>query len=405
MPITWKKSPSLKPEVVLAKIESVRSVAPGSKPSFTGFVVDTALPTLQSMLNFPAVADIAPRSTIMWKALASVVGPLTPVAFLEAINTELSRLLATRENTYHILTSVSISPEGLQKVAKLAGASLTLLTGDFPKRYGSREIAINEQKPPVSPVPRDYCKVIVRLKAKSHFAAMTGALRAIDLQRAAWCFYGNTELEIVGKDWEPINCVRLGGIHTVHDPIGHTAAQEVWFEPNFVQRSVHSPRKPDIFRRNCRNLLRRMRLSPYSEELADALVRYVRALDERDQNIAFLRLWGAIEALTSPDRADYDKVVHRCAFLFRDFEYHRQELEHLRLYRNGSVHAGDQGENAKTHCFQLQMYFRALFRFHLGIAKQIESLAEANEFLDTKPDIVFLKRRKLLVNKALRFLQ
>ncbi len=134
------------------------------------------------------------------------------------------------------------------------------------------------------------------------------------------------------------------------------------------------------------------------------MIRYVHALDERDQNVALIRLWGAIEALTVPSEANYDLVTRRCSFLFPDHEYHKQVLEHLREYRNCSVHAGDQIGRAKTNCYQLQHYFNNLIIFHLNYAKDFSSLEEANNFLDLPSNKKTLQEKKLLIEKAIKFI-
>lgn len=161
--------------------------------------------------------------------------------------------------------------------------------------------------------------------------------------------------------------------------------------------------KPEVVRKNSRWALRQISASSYSECLISALIRFVRAFDERDANTAFLRLWGALEALITPGQADYGKMVQRCSFLFREHDFYRQLLEHLRECRNANVHAGEESERARTHCFQLQFYFSNLIWFHLGNARYFHSLDEANFFLDSPVNKEELKRRLQLARKAVRF--
>jgi hypothetical protein len=210
-------------------------------------------------------------------------------------------------------------------------------------------------------------------------------------------------MEFSGQEWNPINAIRLGSVHTIHNPDGSAATQEIWFEPNYVQARIFTHGKVDVLRKNSANATRALSRCSYSAALSEALLRYVRALDERDQNSAFIRLWGALEALASPNVASYDKVVRRCSFLFRDTQYHRQILEHLREYRNQSIHAGDQSDEAKTHCFQLQLYFYHLVGFHFANVGFFGNLDEANAFLDLPSNKAALLRSRQLVNKALRF--
>ncbi|MCX7169507.1 MAG: hypothetical protein NTY41_04230 [Proteobacteria bacterium] len=403
MPITWKKSKNLKPAVILDSIAAIRSVSPGGAPSFSGFSIEDDLPALQSMLDFPEVANEVQRSTLVWKALASISGELTPKTFLAAINDILSKRIATREAQFHILTAISIAPQGLPAQTRIDGSTLKLLSRPYPQKYAERAAAVAARRLPVESTPDDYCRVIVTVTAKSYFGVMTKALRTLDIQRAIWCLMCNFQMEIKGQEWNPINVIRLGSIHTVHNPDGSLASQEVWFEPNFTQARIFRHDRVDMLRKKSMYALRALARCPYRAALTEALLRYVRALDERDQNTAFIRLWGAIEALTSPGFANYDQVVRRCSFLFRDTQYHQQILEHLREYRNQSIHAGDQSDNAKTHCFQLQLYFNHLIWFHLGNVGFFVSLEETNAFLDLAPNKTTLLRSKQLVQKAIRF--
>ena len=405
MPITWKKSKNLKPAVILDSIAAIRSVNPGGAPSFSGFGLEDDLPALQSMLDFPVVANEVQRSTLVWKALASISGELTPKTFLAAINDTLSQQIATREAQFHILTALSIAPQGLPAQTRIDGSTLKLLNKPYPRKYAARVSAVAARRLPVESTPDDYCRVIVTVTAKSYFGAMTKALRTLDIQRAIWCLMCNSQMEIIGQEWNPINVIRLGSIHTVHNPDGSLASQEFWFEPNFKRALIFRHDRVDMFRKNSTFALRALSRCPcpYKSALTDALLRYVRALDERDQNTAFIRLWGAIEALTSPGFANYDQIVRRCSFLFRDRQYHQQILEHLREYRNQSIHAGDQSDKAKTHCFQLQLYFYHLIWFHLENVGFFTSLEEANAFLDLAPSKTTLLRSRQLVQKAIRF--
>jgi len=118
--------------------------------------------------------------------------------------------------------------------------------------------------------------------------------------------------------------------------------------------------------KNFHQFFKRLDECKYKKVLNDALLRYVRALDEKDHNSAFIRLWGALESIAAPSESNYESITRRCAFLFKEAEYHKQVLEHLREYRNKSIHAGDQSERAKTFCFQLQYYFRELILFQIG---------------------------------------
>jgi hypothetical protein len=406
MPIKWKSSQRFKPAVVLAKIDAARTVSPTGGASFTGFDWEECQPALHSMLDFPPAASEVDAMSLVWRALTKVRGPLTPSDFLAAANAELTALLATREEQYRVLTSVSVRHGDLPKAFSSLGTTIRCLTGSFPKRYKARDDLIKSYHTGIPPAPHSYTRVIVSLKAKSQDAAFAKAMRALDLQRALWCLLGNPRMQITfgAPSLKPINVVRLGGHHTLHRPDGKPARDGIWFEPGYVEAAAFAPSKAALVRKHSRWATGRMRQSRYGVQIASALIRYVRAFDESDANAAFLRLWTAVESLTTPSVADYDKLVRRCAFLFQDGVFHRQMLEHLREYRNGSVHAGEYSDRARTLCYQLQLYFNALVWFHIRNARFFESLDEANAFLDTPPAKAVVVRQMQLARRALRFM-
>lgn len=403
MSISWKKNKKLKPAVILDSVEAIRTVSPEGRISFSGFELDDALPALQSMLEFPPAATGMDKSQLVWKALSSITAKLTPEAFESAINNVFAAQSSTGDADYHILTSVSFNPNGLNRRTTIDGSTIRLLDTEFPRKYSNRTEAITHAKIPVDPTPKGYTRVVISVRAKSPYGAVTKALRVIDLQRAILCLLCNARMEFIGKEWIPINVIRLGGCHTVHYPDGKMATETVWFEPNYIEVPINSPSQASVLKKNLSYALKRLFKSKYAPQLSEALLRYVRALDERDQNNAFIKLWGAVEALTSPDEAKYDLVIRRCSFLYRDTLYHRQILEHLREYRNQSLHAGDQSDVAKVHCFQLQSYFFSLIFFHFANVHEFANLDEANQFLDLPTDKDTLLKQKRMRQKALRF--
>ena len=404
MPIRWKRDKRFKPDVILQRIAAIRTASPSGGSSFSGFELEDCLPALQSMLEFPPVAKEFDQSTLVWRGLASVPGDLTSDSFLKSLNLQLSRDLSTREEVYQVLTSVSVDRTCLPKSVTIEGSIISFLKADYPGRFQSRSNAIKDQHLPVADNSPKYCRIIVSTVSKSPHGAVTKALRAIDLQRALWCLLCNPAMQLIGQPWIPINVIRLGSVHTVHKRDGTLASQGVWFEPNHVVTSPYLFGEPAVVRKNVACALRQLAKSPVRESLVEALLRYVRAFDESNQNTAFIRLWSAVETLVSPGHADYDKFVRRCAFLFQDGAYHLQLLEHLREYRNRSVHAGDESDKAKTHCFQLQLYLSTLIWFHVRNATRFRTLDEANAFLDFPADRSKLLHQQSLIRRAIGFI-
>jgi hypothetical protein len=407
MPIKWKKSQRFNPQVVLDKIEDVRTVSADGGVSFSGMEIDDYLPTIESYLDFPAVTSGLDKSILVWKAVAKAGLPLNCESFLKSINAQLNSILAVKEQCYTLLTEISIECADIPKAIKIEGVEIKFWGNRFPSRYRKpRAKLLDENKVPIELTPDGYCKVSVSVRTKSPSSAFHIAMRALDIQRALWCLMTNPGMQITfgNSSPKPINSVRLGSRHTLHTSDGDGAIESIWYEPNFKETSVVGLADAKVVLNNSKFALRRMSSCSYGRQLLSSLIRYVRALDENDANTAFLRLWGgAVEALTTPGIADYDQLVKRCSFLYSDSLYHRQVLEHLREYRNANVHAGEESNHARIYCFQLQRYYRALFWFHVRNANFFKSLDEANLFLDSSESDGDLMRQIKIIRKALKF--
>jgi hypothetical protein len=406
MTIKWKRGNYLNPKIILGKINSLKFVSDNDVVSFSGGIeIEFSLSALETMIEFPCEIDGIDKHNLIFQAI-SIKETLTEAVVISRINELIKQQNAMRESVFHILSSISLSKQPQSKLINIEDCSIELLANNFPEKYLlARETILQDTPFSTNGSSNDYRKIIISIKAKSPSRAVTKALRYLDLQRALWCLLSNSAMQLIGNEWEPINKIRLGEIHTVHNGDGELTREEFWHEPNFVKAPLFNPwSNVRNFQEDNQHILIQLNKSKYSENLKDALLRYVRALDEQDQNNAVIKLWGAIESLTAPSGANGDLVTRRCSFLFKESNYHRQILEHLREYRNRSVHSGDKSEEAKKICFQLQHYFRRLMNFHFKGAEIFSTLEEANSFLDLPPCKEALLRKKELMELALKYI-
>ncbi|TDM04948.1 MAG: hypothetical protein C4K60_21220 [Ideonella sp. MAG2] len=404
MPIKWKEK--FKPLHVIERIASVRTYSENGKASYSGFVIDECMPTLHSMLAFPSAAADIDQETLIWRALDRSGKELTTETFLRAANDELSARLATKEIQYSVLTSISISPQKKFQSITLLGCKIQLLEGEFSRKFTSyRRDVIEEFKTEVVDTPTNYCKVVATVSAKSPGAAFHKAMRAIDLLRSLMCLMYNPRMQIAygARAHEAINVIRLGGHHTVHLMDGKSAREGYWYEPYFKPKSVFTPDAPSLMAKNIRWAAKRISESNFNKALISSLLMFVRGLDLHEQNAAFLKVWGALELLTTPNVADYEKLIRRSSFLFKEVEYQRQVLEHLRQYRNANVHAGEESENARIHCFQLQTFYSAVAWFCIRNGMNFASIDDLGAFLDLPSEPSALQERLKNIRKAIKF--
>lgn len=249
--------------------------------------------------------------------------------------------------------------------------------------------------------------VVAHVADKTDHEAVEKMLDAIDFLRGIWNLHLNKSMVLsFGGSKKPINQITLGALHTLHDKKGKNVSDTFWYEPDYykdhskVDFSKNSYKTLE-FTKNVRKALRK---NAYGKDVEFAIIRYVRALDSQDYNAVFIKLWSVLEGLTNTLKDSYDRTIRRAAFHYADREYNKQVLEHLRQYRNKSVHLGVGESDIDTHVYQLKSYVEQLLRFHIGNHFKFESMEEAAEFMDLQPDMEALKKQIELCRAGIKFM-
>lgn len=142
---------------------------------------------------------------------------------------------------------------------------------------------------------------------------------------------------------------------------------------------------------------------PYQTDIENALRRMTQALDHKDKDVSFLKLWQVLEKLTATNNANYDQLIKRVAFLYEDVELTKGVLNHLRLHRNSSVHDGKGSDRIEKYLYQLKRYVQRVLSFHINNPFKVNKLSDAVIFLDLPTDNTILTDRFKQIKKALKF--
>lgn len=217
-----------------------------------------------------------------------------------------------------------------------------------------------------------YAATWVSTRGRSVHEAVARALDALDLRRALWNFSLNR------RQWNrrthvrrhPVNRVILGPVHSLHHPDGSLASEDDWYEHDYVEpipRDMLQKRWERVEHED-EEIQKMLTASAYQDEIEGFLRRYTRALDTREWESAFVRLWGLLEEMTRTRATEgHDVTVRRAVFHYaaQERDLHEQVLKHLKNYRNGTVHAGEGSEVIETYLYQLKRYVEDLLVFHL----------------------------------------
>lgn len=395
MKLSWKSN--AKPEPILSRIDARRQPN-GETFSLTGWESREQSPLLESMLKFPPDLLREDWSRIVFQGLCRAKAPLDKNTFLAAAAAEARAHSARPIQEYVVLTALSISSSLMPRLVTWGDCQITSLKGTYPKKYRSRAELLHDFREFKDDTPRNYSHIAIRVKSKSPARAASLALVQLNELRAMLNFFANWSFEYTGGFMTPINKIRLGRVHTVHHPDGALATKTLWHESNFKPATVYDGAgSPDVYK-TARRFLNRLKTIPYAADVKESLVQFVRGLDEQDANVAFLRLWSALERLTTSDQ---EALIRRSSFISPDREVQVLTLKHLQKYRNDAVHEGVETENAKRETYLLLGFYRAMLRFHIANGFLFTSLTEANEFLDYPPDVNILRRKKQLMERAI----
>lgn len=410
MPIKWRNRKGLKPDILLKRVESL-IVRDGDRISFNGFDVFEVKVALETMIDFGENVSTSQREALVSRAVHRCAKTgLSADRFMSEINAGYTESQAKPDVEYFLLTTISLMPPFLFPDFKFGNCRIRLREKGFPKKFAGPRAELFRKHDLREEEAKGIYSVVVSTQAKSPSDAADRCLEALNVFRAFLCLEVNARLTIDfggrhGK--KPINRVVLGECHTVHSASGEIAMNGYCYESNYVGMKPYkiAAKDHDIVCRNVRWLLRKTASMSYSRLLRRNLNRFVGAFDHPDHHSALIAGWACLESLATDQReANNDAISRRCSFLYGDSEFHRQILEHIREYRNNTVHDGALANRPSTVCHQLQRYFRRLVYFYLRTSDLFESREEANAFLDLhhEPEALGRKARLLRLAKKIR---
>lgn len=389
----------------------MNAVSDDGKVSFSGFEHSEHVVLLNSMINIDKeVPEIEKRRIINQATFkAGAKGNISAKSILSEIGRLERAYLLTPEKKYRLLTEISIS-RWCQLPKVYFDGSCIVIHAHLNKasRNARNKLLINAKRSITADVPRDYAAVSVSVAARSTAEATDKALDRLDFIRGVWNLWrnrGRTFRMSSGKR-SPVNSILLGPIHTLHNSNGTLATKLWWYEPQYQGPIKLYNEKAKIesmykYKAKFRRLLRK---SNYAPEIVHAVVRYVRALDTRDWDDSFLRLWGVLEFLTGTLSDSYKVTIRRASYMFSDKEYAHQVLSHLKDYRNKSIHAGSESSDIESLMYQLKRYVEVLIEFHVGNKYIFSSIADAAEFMDLPNDKRSIDRKIKRLRYAKKFI-
>lgn len=406
------KSKNFKPEIILEKIIESASLTDDQRVSYDANYFEFKSIAL-NMIEFMKCDQLAPetREEIFERALDCFIktalknNQSNKNDLINHLNHSLKDYLRKPLQKFHLVTSISL--EGplpiTQTVAQ--GVKIKFYAAGIPKKYKTRNKFNQKWNKPYEHSPAHYTGVVVTVQARSTIDAFYSALDNLDFIRGIMSFYSNPGMSIplVGRRSGAINRIRLGGMHTLHHPNGALAFEQYWYELDETSERTFIFKEDMLNTTNSaiKKIIKRILSINGGDRLRDGIIRYTRALDDKDSDYTIIKLWGALESVVNQND-NSDILIRRCSYIYKDHDLVKQILETAKTYRNRNVHAGISSPSADSIAYQLHRIFRSLILFYVG-SKGFRSLKEANSFLDSPILDGDIDRKIFLLKKAVRF--
>lgn len=395
---------------IAEKLEKIKLLDKKGIASFSGGVpdYDELSTVILTSINIDEIIPETEKIRIVNRAIISAAskGKITEKSILGEINKEENLYLSLIQDDYIIVSSLSIKYS--HELSRIFDGGITSTFSNYlPKKFNQSLVNEKLELKEIKSIPRTYTRVRIRTKGRSILEAGERALNFLDFIRGIWNFSVNLKTYSIKTygNCEPINKIRLGPFHTIHKTTGKLSSDTFWYDKKYLEnKNIRIKEKEFVkIKRDEKYIRKQFKKISYNKELENAFIRYANALDETEYEAMFLKLWSLLELLTNTLKRKYDVTICRAVFMYEEIIYHKQILEHLRNYRNQSVHMDIRSDQIEALVFQLKRYVERLFLFHINNAGSFTSFEEAGEFLDLSTDKVVLQKRIKLLNKALHF--
>lgn len=405
--VTWKKG--FEPKVLIDRLDEIRTVKNG-QVSFRGFEYREYISVFKSLIDLgqPGIpASEAGRLVSRGVSAAARKPDFTQ----KNIITEVSRLVReyNSENLkrYTLVTTVNIKRTNHFPDQKINDVHVRFVK-NLHKKYlkARKETARRVSSWGIEEVDTSKAYyVLAHTSARTPQEAVERIFEGLDLLRGIWCLKLNYDwVETYGLK-NPVNQIVFGKLHTLHTSSGKQADDRFWYDPDPVseKRLIDFRQRFPVIEKYTKRIRRVLAKHKYRDDVELAIKKFVRALDSRDYNASFLKLWSTLEFITGTQKANYDLTIRRAAFCFDDTAYCKLVLEHLRQYRNRFVHTGVGEDDIEPQVYQLQRFVIQVIGFHLTNPFQFESMDVATQFLDLPSDNSKIRQEISLRRKALKY--
>jgi hypothetical protein len=226
--------------------------------------------------------------------------------------------------------------------------------------------------------------IFARGRARTGAEAGMLAMDSIDILRGAWNLGINSHLfaQWLLNPSRPMNAIRLGPLHTLHHPDGNLIyPSHWWFDP-----APFAPSSLGMETANWEHAFEGERLvepalnSGVGPLVRSSLIRYARALDNSDPEMAFVRLSAVLERLTMSYKEA--AILRRVKCIFTDPELDLARFRMVRDERHESAHLAEESFRRRASLLVLHRFVVRMFDVVLRNHGKFRTVRDFARFLE-----------------------
>lgn len=328
---------------------------------------------------------------------------LTPIGYKEEINKLLNNYLKKRKQEFIIQTGLY-----LNRKIRFNSIRSNGLYFRFNKKLDlSLLLQHNNFFPFENLLQKNYLPVLITCEGYCEYTAYENAINEFDYLRALWNLHLNLRIHLKVHNGvsQPLNHILKLPFSTIHLKNGSLFKDMYWYDETHDNtqklKSLTQSKYSDI-----KATEKKMRLMisklPHSEIIKNALVKYVRSLDDSDYNNSLVQLWSLLEYLTFTGSESYDVTIKRASSIYHDRKMNQMILEHFRNLRNANVHLNKGIPNIEINLCILKRQVESLLLFHIEQGHLFKNKEEIKEFLDLPVDEDNLRKKIRLCKTSLK---
>ncbi len=401
------------PQIIIDALNKIKTINKDGNVSFTGFEFQEYITVLSTSIIFSKELPRSLVKSILSDSIFSVAKEdnLSLRGLIAEISKRENAYLKKEPNKYFLLSDISLKYFHPLKRIKIKDY-IIIFRHHLPEDVKrEREKFLDWAQHHIhGRIPSLYIFVQVYSEGRSPQEAGVNALDALNLLRSIWNLFFNYSrgIRMSSGKRRAVNKIVLGPLQSLHHINNKIALDSFWYDPEYNEpidcKDIESNwSKLRKFEKGVRSRLKSLATTEFGTIIENALLRYVHALDERNFDSCFLKLWSLLELLTGTQSDSYKVTIKRAAALFFDYNFHLEVLQHLRDWRNRTVHSGEQNNDIEVLMYQLKRYVESLLMFYIFNSHRFKNKEEMIELFDLAPNKERLFQKKRLIEMSLKY--